>query len=150
MKLEFIDELSEDDITLDLGLKFKDSIPKTTHSLARIKWSLIIKAETWGLDSFDFQLSSLEMPIIVDLFKDNKKIASEKLTLEVKPDEKNKLFRCRIYKDFIKDNKYKEQDLVSVPINFFVLEKPQTRRTTSVKHIDIDIFSSNKKITLTI
>ena len=78
MKLEFIDEISETDITLDLGLKFKDYVPKTTHSFAKIKWNLVVEAKSWGLEAFNFQLSFLDIPIVVDLFENNKKNGSLK------------------------------------------------------------------------
>ena len=149
MKLEFLDEISETDITLDLGLKFKDYVPKTTHSFAKIKWNLVVEAKSWGLEAFNFQLSLLEIPIVVDLFENNKKIAFEKLTLQIKPSDKNRNFNCNIYKDVVENNKWKEIQLLSVPVHFFVLEELCKRKTINVKRIDINI-KSEKKITLTI
>ena len=154
MKLEFSDKLAPDNIQIlfepdnltgDLTIKAGNST---------IKWSVNMEIATWGIDSINYQLTHLLIPINID-HRDEDDVEEEFLVYaDIAPHYKEKGYFCRLYQDVLKDNAWHEEEWGKFPIQFFVEENPSNeshnRSQICVKYIELDLNSETKKLTLTI
>lgn len=155
MKLEFRDELQRD--AIDLYFEIKDDAERDiTVQKADISWALTIGYSNWGIESFNYQLINLLIPIDVDTVLESGQIDTTRLYAEVKFNSKKneKNYVCRIYEDVMVDNKWTEEEYVQFPIDLIVEEKPATdednRSQIFVKYIELDLNSDEKQLKLTI
>ena len=154
MKLEFRDELKRD--AIDLSFDIKDNAERDiTVEKADIQWSLTLQYSTWGIDSFH-ALTLLVVPILIDTVKEDGTLDSTKLYAEVKFNNKRgeSIYFCRIYEDVFENDKWREEEYVTFPIELAVEEKPATERDNRsqiyVKYLELDISSDKKRLKLTI
>ena len=155
MKLEFRDELQRD--AIDLYFEIKDNAERDiTVEKAEIKWSLTLGVGNWGIESFNYELSFLLIPIEVDTVLEDGTIDNTKLYAEVRfnSNRGEKNYICRIYEDVLENEKWREEEYVRFPISLMVEEKPATaednRGQIFVKYIELDLNSEQKQLKLTI
>lgn len=154
MKVEFRDELQRD--AIHLFFEINDGLERDiTAEKADIEWSLTLNYCSWGINSYNYALSILTIPISIDTSIDGE-IENKKLHIEVKfnPKKSNSQYICRIYEEVLLDSKWVEDEFISFPIDLIVEEKPSTdtdnRSQVFIKFIEIDISSEEKKLKLSI
>tara|TARA_R110002020_G_scaffold137147_1_gene305905 strand:- start:380 stop:847 length:468 start_codon:yes stop_codon:yes gene_type:complete len=155
MKLEFRDELQHD--AIELYFEIKDKVERDiTVEKAEIKWSLTLGYSSWGVESFNYELSLLLVSIKIDTIVEHGKIESTTLYAEVKFNSKRgeSNYICRIYEDVLNGGKWEEEEYVDFPIKLVVEEKPATdhdnRSQIFVKYIELDLNSDEKQLKLSI
>ena len=157
MKLQFHDEIQRDAIDLYFDIQGTNVERDITAVNADIKWALIFDVSDWGIESFNYELNSLVLPINIDTVgSSNGLIDRTVLFAEVKFNSKRneKKYICRIYEEIQENNKWIEEDYVQFPIEFIVEEKPandlDNRSQIFVKYIELDLASEKKQIKITI
>jgi|TARA_R110000787_G_scaffold11722_12_gene38521 hypothetical protein len=155
MKLEFRDNIKRD--AIDLYFEIKDDEERDITFLeAEINWSLTLQVASWGIETFNYELSLLRIPIDIDTVLDNGTIDNTRLYAEVKFNSKRnkKNYICRIYEDILENEKWIEEEYVQFPIDLVVEEKPandsNNRSQIFVKYLELDLREEQKKLTLTI
>jgi len=157
MKLQFHDEIQRDAIDLYFDIQGTNNVERDITAVnAEIKWALILDVSYWGIESFNYELNSLILPINIDTVGSNGLIDTKVLFAEVKFNSKRneKNYICRIYEEIQENNKWIEEDYVQFPIEFIVEEKPandlDNRSQIFVKYIELDLASEKKQLKITI
>jgi hypothetical protein len=155
MILEFRDNLNRD--AIDLYFEIKDDEERDiVVQNAKIQWSLTFDIQSYGIKSFNYELSLLLIPIKIDTVLEDSTIESKTIYAEVKFRTKvgKSNYICRIYEEILKDGKWDEDEHVSFPIKLVVDEKPSTetdnRSQVFVKYIELDLSSDEKQLKLSI
>lgn len=156
MKFDFDDTLKRDAIDLSFSIKGDDKERDIYTEKATVKWALRLDVRNWGLDSFQYELKEMKMPITIDEIDENGKTETTNVCAEVKfsTSKAHKGFVCRIYEDVLENEEWKEEEYAIFPIAVNVEESAETsegvRAQVYVKYIELDLESEQRKLTLSI